>query len=214
MSAESLQPVREFVKLVLGTFIEERIQRFPNKPALVPFLHQGKAHLAISHDVCEVFLRLGQQKASDPLFGEVYAALTRSPLRNTQRFFCALQLINAYETYLINPSGLKSWFYLISEGACDIYGQSYDLCVKLINESSGGLGDEPADKAPLWAVRFADRALRDVFAELQCGQPHINASLAALQVFAELYAGSTKSLDRQGMIQVGDWLIANNWETR
>jgi hypothetical protein len=213
VSAVPLGPVRNFVSTVLGTFVEERAQRFPDNPALLPFLQQGKAHLAISHDTCEAFMRLGQNRAEDPLFGAVHAALPRSPLRNVQRYFCTLQLIHAYQRYLMNPAGLKSWFYLVSEGACDIYGQSYDLCVRLINNASGGLGGEPMAEGPAWAIRFANHALQDLFAELQCGRPHANASIASLQAFEEIYSGSTKSLDRQGMVQVGEWLIANNWET-
>lgn len=214
MPAIALGPVRDFVRNVLGTFIEERVQRLPSNPAVLPFLQHGKAHLAISHDTCEAFMSLGQHKAEDPLFGAVHAVLPRSPLRNVQRFFCTLQLIHAYQRYLMDPPGLKSWFYLISEGACDIYGQSYDLCVRLIKDASGGLGGEPIAQGPAWAIRFANHALQDLFAELQCGRPHEMASIVALQGFGEIYSGSTKSLGRQAMIQVGEWLIANNWEKK
>jgi hypothetical protein len=214
MTSVPLATVRDFVRNVLSTFVEERLQRFPANPAMVNFLQQGKAHLAIAHDTSETFMRLGLNRNEDPLFGAVHSALPRSPLRSVQRYFCTLQLIHAYQRYLMNPAGMKSWFYLVSEGACDIYGQSYDLCVRLINSASGGLGGESSAEAPAWALRFANHALLDLFAELQCGRPHANASLAALQVFEELYRGATESLDRQGMLNVGEWLISKNWETR
>ena len=209
-----LAPVRDFVRTVLSTFIEERLQRFPDNSAMAPFLQQGKAHLVISHDACEAFMRVALKRVEDPFFGALHAALPRSPLRSVQRYFCTLQLIHAYQRYVMNPSGLKSWFYLVSEGACDIYGQSYDLCVRLVNNACGGLGGEPVAEGPMRAARFADHALRDLFAELQCGNPHPHASIAALRVFEHLYGGSIENLEPQDFVQIGEWLIANNWEIR
>jgi len=211
MEPSPLDAVRSFVKAILRTFVEERIRRCPNNPFMLNLFQQGKAHLAISHHTCEDFLEMVLPK-QDVLFGPVCAAVLNSPCRNMQRFFCTLQLVHAYQWHLVDPNGLTSWLYLVAEGACDIYGQPFELFARLQNSEQDWLRRESTSEGGMRALRFAHCAMIDLFRELQCGTPHINASIAVLQAFDEMYRGRTAELDGQGRINVGEILIASNWE--
>jgi hypothetical protein len=109
---------------------------------------------------------------------------------------------------------MRGWLHLTTEGACDIYGQSYDLFLRLQSQENDWLDRQPTSDAEERSLRFSHCAIVDLFDELQCGTPHVNASIAAAEAFAELFRGSTENLDQQGLISVGEWLIARNWETR
>lgn len=214
MATDSWQSVRDFAKSVLGTFVEERTQRFPDKPELLPFLRLGRAHLAIVHDQCEAFLRLLEGKETGPFFGCVCAALQRSPVRQAQRFFCVLQMIHAHDEYLRGALRQPSWFHLIAEGACDIYGQSFDLFLRLQEEERTWQRHDPATVSGERSLRFGLCALMDVCRECQCAPPNPDVVIATVRVMDELVGGSMSELDERGVLNVGQWLIENDWRAR
>ncbi len=211
MTTDRWKSLRDFAKSVLGTFVEERAQRFADKPELLPFFRLGRAHLAIVHDQCETFVRLLEGKETGPFFGCVCAALERSPVRHAQRFFCVLQMIHAHDEYLRGALRQTSWFHLITEGACDIYGQSYDLFLRLQEEERAWQRQEPATVIGERSLRFAACAFLDVCRECQCPSPHPDVVIATVRVMDELVGGSISQLDERGVLNVGQCLIASNW---
>ncbi len=198
----------------MGTFVEERTERFPDAPQLLPFFRLGRAHLAIVHDRCEAFVRLLEAKESVPFFQCVCAGLQRSPLRQTQRFCCVLQLIHAHDEYLRGALRQTSWFHLITEGACDIYGQSYDLFLRLQEEERAWQRHDTATVIGERSLRFAACALLDVCRECQCDSPSPDVVMATVRVMDELVGGSISQLDERGVLNVGQWLIENDWKPR
>lgn len=206
--------MRDFARTVLETFIEERRQRFPARPDLLPFFRLGRAHLAIAHDQCEVFLRLLHSKDNGPFFGCIHSALHRSPVRYTQRFFCILQLIYAKCHFLRSSPQLQAWLFLISEGACDIYGQSYDLFLRLESEESEWQAHEPASNNDERSLRFTLCALMDLVREFNCDLPHPEVIAVTVRVLDELIDGSVKELDEQGILNVGEHLVRSSWGAR
>jgi len=120
-------------------------------------------------------------------------------------------MIHAHSEYLRGPSQQTAWFYLVTEGACDIYGQSYDLFLRLQDEEQAWQGRDPATVVGERSLRFAACALLDVCRECQCAPPLPDVVIATVRVMDELVNGTISQLDESGVLNTGQWLIANGW---
>ncbi len=213
MAAVALSPVRDFAKVILLPFIDERLKRHPGRPEAEEFFRIGRAHLAIVHDRCEAFLRLISAEDMGPFFRCVFNALQRSPVRLTQRFFCTLQIIHAYGSFLRAESEKLPWMLLVTEGACDMYGQSMELFTMLRDEELEWQAGEPASGNEERALRFSLCALVDISRQTRCTPPHPSVGIAVIRVMDELVGGLIQELDTRGVLNVGEWLIENAWNT-
>jgi len=211
MPAVNLTPVRRFAKTALGSFVEEQMQRFPDAPEVRAFLELAKAHLAIMHGQCEQFLKVAQQETEAELLASMCETLRLSPLRYTQRLFCTLQLITSFKEYLRKPEDREFMLFLITKGACGMYGQSHELFFSLRNAERELQERQPPQSSYERSLRFALFALINLDAELHCGQPDAAVAEATIDLMDNLLGAAVNGLDGPELMLLGHSLIQNNW---
>ncbi len=202
-----LDTVRQAGKASLATFVSERLARFPDQRNL---FETGRTHVILGHFCAEYAL---QRVTENPLnlFTPLLAAMQRSPFRNLQRFFVTVQLVLMYRDFVANPEGMKSWMYLLSEGACDMYSQPFSVFTNthahyIARNKEYGESDYPAMLA-----RAMNCCMDGLYTDLACGEQNafgtMNVMMATFEVMDSLTA------DKKIAPRVAELMLKNDWRT-
>ncbi len=203
----TLDTVRQAAKASLSTFVSERLVRFPDKQRL---FETGKTHLIIGHHCAEFALR---QVIENPagVFSPLLAAIHQSPFRNMQRFFVTVQLAIMYRDVVENPGNTKSWMYLLSEGACDMYSQPYSVFTNthtqyLAKNKAAGSGDYPQLMA-----RAMNCCMDGLYSDLGCGNQNVIGTMSIMMATFKVMDSLTA--DKRMATGFADLMLKKDWRT-
>ena len=198
-----MDSVRSSVKAVLKTFVAERLERYPESEL---FFKRGLSRLVHGHRACEKALEYMEE---DPqLFGELLASINASPYRNIQRMFCTLQHVAIHMQCLDEMEKLKGWFYLVGEGACDVYSQPFSVMEDYCADFKNNFEQETANKSSAIAARSIRIGMSGVCSALNCGPTHTIANLNLWTVLMSHMNISREFLDDERMTQ---FILEKEW---
>lgn len=200
-----LDAVRQAAKASLATFVSERLVRFPGQQR---FFETGRTHVILGHHCAEFALR---RVTENPIgvFTPLLAAIQRSPFRNLQRFFVTIQLMLMYRDVVADPDGMKSWMYLLSEGACDTYSQPFSVFSNaharyLASNEEHGAADYPAAFA-----RAMNSCMDELYSDLMCGEHNAVGTMTVMMTTIEVMNSLTE--DTKMATRLADAMLRTNW---
>ncbi len=117
-----MDSVRASAKAVLQTFIDERLERYPESEELFT---QAVVNLVWRHKACEKVLE--HMRETPGLYAPILDSMATSPYRTIQRVFCAFHHVAIHVQCMNSMEKYRGWFYLLTEGACDIYSQPFSV---------------------------------------------------------------------------------------